>query len=691
MTVSLRLFPLAVLAACGRSPATEAAPAPKPAPTSPPETAPARTTVPSTGHPDVRADVRVLSVKSTSGGAVVAIGHPPLHLGDDSSLGGLELSARGGIVAAEDSGWIDLWELASGAIAGRIEPLDESPAAWAPTLALSPDATWLAVGSTNKARILKQPYDKVDFTTPCSEVRAFSHDSKLLECHQRLPEIWNVAEHKLVAKAPEGSLVRMPHATQFSADNRALFWTTDHEIVRWDFATSGAVTTVYKTDNEIAFTSFAGGGAHAFVSTHPPKTYKRPAFLVDLTTGKASPLPDGYHGAVSPSGTRVAVFGVGEVRVIDVASNKVVWSVKYGQPPQRIAFAGDDDLLGYVESGRTHVVDLARGERRYDAPSRFAGWIAEGQVAIERGGVLEQLALAGSTWSPADRAALAAIDVHAPQAMPAWATWLTAAPTGGVVAAEANARHELAPAARADAPCDPKVRVWTAKGGEKTLKITCSKVEGRVDPGWELGGGWVAGVTNAVATLFDPSTGKSVAALAVESRSADPKLAHEWVAMALSPAGNAVALISRGPQMPPQSTGDPHEDAMHASERGPHCVVDLSGACRSEYMLTAYSLGGSPKQVVQARLDNGRGAELAPQASGAITFDHAGKRLLVGMNDGAIAIVQVASGASEGAGKGAGKIERLHHTRIARMVVSPGDGWVMSEDAAGEQRIWKLP
>jgi hypothetical protein len=36
-------------------------------------------------------------------------------------------------------------------------------------------------------------------------------------------------------------------------------------------------------------------------------------------------------------------------------------------------------------------------------------------------------------------------------------------------------------------------------------------------------------------------------------------------------------------------------------------------------------------------------------------------------------------------------IEHFHHGPIAKLLVSPGDGWVFSEDAAGQQRLWHLP
>jgi hypothetical protein len=47
--------------------------------------------------------------------------------------------------------------------------------------------------------------------------------------------------------------------------------------------------------------------------------------------------------------------------------------------------------------------------------------------------------------------------------------------------------------------------------------------------------------------------------------------------------------------------------------------------------------------------------------------------------------IQVVSGAD------ASQLITLHHSAITRIELSPGGGWVLSEDAAGEQRLWQLP
>jgi len=624
------------------------------------------------------ADVAVLPVKTDAGGDVIGVGQPRMQLADDGPAGGLVLRARGGIVAAEDAGAVSLWNLATGEVVRRVEPLP-APNPTVVTFALSPDAAWLAVGSDSKMRVLSQPFDQVVFTPKCSEVRAFSHDSKLFACHDILPEVWSVAERKLVVKLPgAGQAQRMPLAVQFSADDRSLYWATDREIMRWDFASSGAVTSVYASQERIVNVAFSEGSNTAFVSTHPPGSYKHASVLVDLTNGQTAAPGGEFIAAVSASGKRLAYAAGTSVRVVDATTGKVVWSANQSAIVQRVAFAIDADILGFVEGKRLHVVDLASGPRSYDAPSRFAGWLEEGVAAIERDGKLEQLTLADRTWKPADRAALA---VKA--GAPAWATWIA---PGGTMAAEPSPRHEASPDARSSTPCAPRLRVWTPKGGAKAVATTCVGPESE-DPGWDIGGGWVAAVGTRSAIVYDASSGKRVGSINVERPRIDkPKFARAFWDMALSPAGNFLALVWRGPELPPEGNPDPREDALHIAESQEKidCVLALSGECRTEYFLAVYKLGGAPKQVWRARLDALQAPDMRAAQPAALAFDHAGKHLLVGMHDGEIQVMSTSSSETP-------HVERFHHGPITKLVVSPGDGWVFSEDAAGQQRMWRLP
>ena len=625
------------------------------------------------------ADVAVLPVKTDAAGDVFSVGQPRMLLADDGPAGGLVLRARGGIVAAEDAGAITLWNVATGEVIRRVEPLP-TPNPTVVTFALSPDAAWLAVGSDSKTRVLRQPFDQVVFTPKCSEVRAFSHDSTLFACHDILPEVWSVAERKLIAKLPGlGQGQRMPLAVQFSADDRSLYWATDREIVRWDFASSGAVTSVYTRQERIVYAAFSEGSNTAFVSTHPPASYKHASVLVDLANGQTAAPAGEFIAAVSASGKRLAYAAGTSVRVVDATTGKVMWSANQPTVVQRVAFAIDADILGFVEGRRLHIVDLVSGPRSYPAPSRFAGWLDEGVAAIERDGTLEQLALADRTWKPADRARLTV-----KTGAPAWASWIA---PGGSVAAERSLRHEAPLDARSTAPCAPKLRVWTPKGGAKTVAMTCAGTESE-DPGWDIGGGWVVGVGTRSAIVYDATSGKRAGAVTVERPWIDkPKFARAFSDMALSPAGNFLALISRGPELPPEGHPDPREDALHIAESRDNidCVLAHIDECRVEYFLALYKLNGAPKRAWHARLEEQQGTD-DPRAAQptAIAFDHAGKRVLVGMSDGEIQVMSTSSPAPP-------HVERFHHGAITRLVVSPGDAWAFSEDAAGQQRIWRLP
>jgi len=625
------------------------------------------------------ADTTALGVKTDVGGEVIAVGQPRMQLADVSVLGGLALRQHAGLAFAEDAGWVTIWSLVSGEVIRRIAPTPERDPR-STTFAISPDATWLAVGSGGKTRVLMRPFDQVTFTSSCSTARAASHDSKLLACHTLVPEVWDVATRKLAASIPGfGSPRRRPTALQFSTDDRSLFWATDDDIVRWDFATSGASTTVYKSRDKFSNVVFSEGSNTAFISTIAPGATRHVSALVDLDTGQTSAPESSFTAAVSASGKLLAYAKYDSVRVVEAAAGNLVLSAPSPAIPERVAFANDADLLGFVEGRRLHIVDLASGPRSYPAPSRFAGWLDEGVAAIERDGTLEQLALADRTWKPADRARLTV-----KTGAPAWASWIA---PGGSVAAERSLRHEAPLDARSTAPCAPKLRVWTPKGGAKTVAMTCAGTESE-DPGWDIGGGWVVGVGTRSAIVYDATSGKRAGAVTVERPWIDkPKFARAFSDMALSPAGNFLALISRGPELPPEGHPDPREDALHIAESRDNidCVLAHIDECRVEYFLALYKLNGAPKRAWHARLEEQQGTD-DPRAAQptAIAFDHAGKRVLVGMSDGEIQVMSTSSPAVP-------HVERFHHGAITRLVVSPGDAWAFSEDAAGQQRIWRLP
>jgi len=674
----------AVLASCNSSATSSAAPAPAGAAAPDTSATPARPSAvngapPGSTKPNLtsHADVAVVQVKTDDGADVVGVGQPRMQLADASAVGELALRAHAGLAVAEDASWITIWNLVTGEVIRRIEPLAEINPTTV-TFAISPDAAWLAVGSDSKTRVFTRPFEQVAFTLTCAEVRAFSHASKLFACHGTLPEVWSVADRKLVAKVPDQALLLMPKAVQFSADDRSLYWATDQEIVRWDFASSGAMTPVYKSREKILKVVFSEGSNTAFVSTRAAGSYKYASVLVDLASGQTSASASEFRAAVSATGRRLA-YGAGtKVRVIDAATGNVVWSATPPAIVHRVAFANDAETIGFVEGNRLHVVDLSSGPRSYEAPSRFAGWLAEGIAGIERDGKLEQLAMADRTWQPADPAALA-IKTGAP----AWASWVA---PGGAIAAEPSPRHDAPADARGATPCAAKLRVWTPKGGPRTVAMSCAGPES-ADPGWDIGGGWVVGVSSKSAIVCDAVSGKRAGSVNVERPRIDkPTFARAYWDMTLSPAGNLLALISRGPELPQQGAPDPREDAMHVTESRDKtdCVTDLAGECRMEYHLTLYTLTGPPKQAWQTRLEEHQASNVRAARPSVLVFDHGGKHLLIGMSDGEIQVMSTTKSDAK-------HVEHLHHGPIVRLVPSPGDGWVFSEDAAGEQRIWRLP
>lgn len=669
----LGLVAIALLVSCDGSSSKRAAAAP-PTQGSSPKLAVAGEGSGDKPNSQIARDTSVLPVTTHSGGAVIGVGQPRMQLARDRPFR-LALRAQRQLVVAEDAGSIALWNLATGELIRRIEPLP-GPFPTAPTFAISLDAQWLAVGSHRKTRVYARPFDQVYFTPECSEARAFSHDSKLFACHNTLPEIWNVAEKKRVAQAPDSAVLLMPQAVQFSADDRSLYWATDHEIIRWNFSSGGALQQVHKSRDKLLNVVFSEGSDTAFISTRAPGSYKHTSALIDLASGTVSASDREFDAAISFSGKRIAYASGDQARVVDAASGKAIWSTRTAATVHRAAYANDADVIAYVEGKHVRVVDLATGPLRFGATSRFAGWIDEGVAAIERVEKLEQLRLADRTWSPADRATLVA-----KTSAPAWATWIA---TGGTVAAEASPRRTAQPDARRGTPCMPKLRTWSPKGGTKTLTMACGSVDS-TDPGWDIGGESIVGVSSKSAIVYDAKTGRRTGVIHVERPRLD-KPEFEWTFwdMALSQEANLLALISRGPKLPPEGTPDPREDALHVDDLRDktRCETDLSGECRMEFALSLYTIGRTAERTWRVQLEPPHGDGRTAQPS-AVAFDRAGKRILIGMADGEIHVMSTTSPEPR-------RIERFHHGPIVRLVVSPGGGWAFSEDAAGQQRLWPL-
>lgn len=652
-----------------------------PGPASPPVPAPAaRMPAASTDDPG---DVVPATEKTAAGGDVVTVGVPRFEL-VEAKGGPLILRARRGAVYAEDAHWISIWNAATGAPLRHLAPRMNDFPQIATTLAVSSDGDLLATGSSHRVRLFRAPFDQPGDELACFHALAFSHDGKLLACSTTTLAIWDVARRQKVASVPANAPGDRPLVAAFTPDDRGVVWTTDHAVLRWDFAGGGSVAVLYQSSARISPSAVAEGGTAACAVVDGK------AVVIDAASGKTTPAPDGFATALSPSGKRVATAMPGSLQVTDVATGKPVWTAKLGAPVSRIAFAENDDTLVYVEAHRARVVTLAGPLSVPPQPSRFAGWLGNGVAAIERDGALRALTLATRSWGPADRAALAAPRLDG---APDWASWVAEGSGGRSIAAEPSKRHELAPDARGDAPCDPTLRVWTRAGGARTLTMACSKpdIDGHEDPGWQLGGGWAVGMSATTAILHDARTGKRVATLQVpprENRHLDYAPAY-WQA-ALAPTGDWLAILWRRAALEGSEghdSPDPRADAMHVHDAavGAVCRAGAHG-CLLEYFAELWALKGTPRRVWQGRLERsiaGRDTPFPAAPSGVLAFDPAGTRVFIGFEDGEIRIIPTAAPAGA-------RSEHLHRAPIRTLSLDPGGAWAWSGDAAMEQRLWGL-
>ena len=679
-----RVWLAIVASACTtNSPNASAAPGATP----PPTTRPAQPAVP---PPAARpatsggaiAEVGSAPEKTSTGDSVIAIGIPRFQLAAPDGIGPLVVRGRSGLVIAEDARAIAVWDAANGAPLTRIAPTPDATWGDLTSLAVSSDGEWLATGSALHVRLFRRPFDKVAGELACYLPRAYSHDAKLLACSTAGIGIWDVVQHRQIKPPPVGAPKDLVRVVRFAPDDRSLVWVTDRAVLRWDFAGAGAVAPIFQAPSRIEYAAIAESGSVAYVSMTGKK-----AVVVDLATGKAASAPADFGVAISPSGARLALEQSGSFQVTELATGKALWKTKIGSPVTRAAFGETDESLVYVEAGRLRVATVPGQPSAPTPTARFAGWLGNGTAAIERGDVLRSFTLATGAWAAVDRAALTPKPLAG---APAWATWIADAAGDRSFAAEPSKRHELAPDPRGGEPCNPKLRVWTPSGGTKTLAMACTRspTEGHGDPGWEVGGGWVVGVSATTAAVFDPRTGKRVAALDVPRRkNSHPEFAPAYWQMALAPSGDWLALVWCRAELQ-GATGtqaqDPREDAMHIDEAATNvdCVSGDRG-CRLEYFAELWSMKGAPKRVWHARLERSVTTHEPAIPTGVLAFDRADGRLLLGFDDGEIRIVSTA--ALDAPPRG----ERLHRAAITALSLDAVSG-VFSADAAGEQRLWTM-
>lgn len=670
----------AFVMACTSSQSASATPGATPSPGS---SSPAAS--PSTVAGDF-ADVTVAAEKTTNGGDVIAIGVPRFELADAKGFGPLVLRARRGDVFAQEGRWITVWDAASGAPLRHIAPRVDAPTEPSASLAVSTDGEWLATGSSYRVRLFHRPFDQPAGELACYDPLAFSHDGKLIACRTTTLEVWDLASRQRIAPYPAGAPKDPPELATFAPDNRSLVWTTDHAVLRWEFAGGGAaMTPIYQSAARITQAAIAASGTAAYVSAAGK------AVVVDLATGKTTSAPAQFGTAISPSGQRIATWLPSkQIQVADIATDKPVCTMKFAVPVMRIAFGETDDSLVYLEGKHLRVAKLPSPPSEPAQPSRFAGWAGNGIAAIDHGGTLRAFTLATRTWGPADRSALGSKPF---EGAPAWAKWVAEAAGDRSVAAEPSKRHDLTPDMRGGEPCDPKLRVWTKLGGTKTLSMPCSKPEmdDHEDPGWEIGGGWAVGVSATTAMLYDVRTGKRVTTIHIPPRkNKHPEYAPTYWQAALASTGDWLALVWRRAELQGSQTPgnpDPREEAMHIDEvaTSASCVHGEHG-CQLEYFVELWSLKGGSARVWQARLERsipGRDPTAPAAPSGVLTFDRTGGQLLIGLNDGEIRTIPTGT-------PGAPRSEHLHRVPISMLSLDAGGTWVFSADTAGEQRLWRL-
>lgn len=271
---------------------------------------------------------------------------------------------------------------------------------------------------------------------------------------------------------------------------------------------------------------------------------------------------------------------------------------------------------------------------------------------------------------------------------PPWATSVTTAPDGSVIASDL-VPHDSPIWRRAEAECEPKLRVWTARGGERAFTLVPTDDD---DPCWRIEGGRVIAATTKAIAVYNPVTGHKVASLDVGApplpaaeRAAHPALAHHYWMAAVSPQGTHLALWwRRADVFEPQKSDLPDADELEAG-----CRRDRRFSCVPEYFAEVWSLEPKPQRLWQSRLDARPPVALTrawPEsklASSPIAFTHDGKRVLFGFDDGDIVVRAIDVATTM-------RVEHLHRAPITRIEVSPNDSYVFSEDSEGAQRIWPL-
>jgi hypothetical protein len=658
-------------------------------------------------------EVVQLPSRTSSGGAVFRIGHPRLRLAA-AGPSRLQVSRSGKIAAISDHDHsVSVWDLSSGTLIRRLRNPKMVPEDSGQSFVLSPNGTWLAISFNVRLFLFRAPFDGPPISTPCYGAYAFSADETKLLCSTGKPQILDVASNQLIAKAPEDCWRGVPIGLTFSHDQKSAYCITQTHIVRWDFATTGAVSEIYSSAASRLERFSIASDAPVMLLREDGKLYR-----LDLVNSKKDLLLQIGLGSfvASPSGKQATVLALTEVLSVDLDTKVTRPLAKIYAGIGDLAYAQDVDLFVFISklppSGgdyryHLHVLDVGKGVRSYPAPSRFAGWLPDSSAALEQDGAFSTLILSTGARSTTNAAALAALVPKPPPGTPAWASWISSGPGGKLLLAEPRPRSAFDPDRRYASPCEPTFRLWipgkAGAGKEKILVNPCTDqnlVFPRADAGWFLDAGWILGLSTRIAALFN-AKGALVAKLSPGSPSILKKeFRHEFWNAAFSPTGKHLALLWRradyGGDAP--RPFDPREDAMHLADDLDRvdCQRDRFDDCKLEAFLEIWSLGPRPRRLWRERFSlpaYSTRTLLEPKLpSGALTFDRTGRRLLVGFRDGDILIRSLSDKNPDLFGaKATAPLESLHQVPVTTISVSPDNRWVFSEDASAEQRLWPLP
>ena len=612
------------------------------------------------------------------------IGTPRLHVGP-RAVPFIAVSMQQGFAAASTDDGARVWAVLDGAPVARISSPWTTRTRGHGASFLSGDAPLLAFDGASENQIAHLP-DGALVASQTGVLKGFAAKGRAVIISDVFDlSIVDIATSTAVqhwrAKGRGGMM------TLAVADHGAVVdWLREDGAFECDLK-SGAVTQ-RATRPSRWDSAVVAGSARVAVVEHDDNAYR-----LDLATG-AEALLVAHPGisAISPDGKTFATAIEGGFELVDGTTAKVRSTVKTGNNVNALVWSDRNEVLAYVVDGTLVLHDVTTGSIKFAEPSRFVGWLAEGSAAVKRGGSLLALDLRSGSLGPADGAAVAKLQPAAPAGAPAWATWIAESPSGAVIAAEPSKARDLPVSEREH--CEPTLRVWTASGGVRTLATPPSdgSYDTTFDPCWHLAGGWVVGASTRQIQIFDPTTGKRIARITAPPPPVPipgPLFASRFYELNVSPDGKWLGLVWRRPDVfanAPDLTPDEALERMETRVTR-DCNRGHEVACMTEEFVEVWRLApGAPRRQWQSRLplfDQPYETWESKAASGAIAFTHDGKYALFGYEDGDIVIRSTADVA-------VARTAHEHPVAITRIEVSPGDGFVFTEDIEGEQRIWPL-